>query len=78
MSTGYYDTFDQELAQSMEHDLMDEAPGFDSDWDAVMENPESHFPGDEGYDCEYEVDHAALMESDTNELHGLIENPWTF
>ena len=41
MSTGYDDTFDQELAQVMEDD------------------PENYFPGDEGYDCECEVDQAA-------------------
>ena len=58
MSTGYDDAFDQELAQ-MER------------WDADMENPEGHSPGDEGYDGEYELDHASLMEADADELHGL-------
>ena len=45
---------------------------FDQELAQAMENEaESYFPGDEGYDCEYEVDHAALMDSAVSELDGL-------
>ena len=71
MSTGYDDAFDQELAQIMENESIEEGHGFDSDLDSDAGDPESYFPGDDGYDTEYEVDHAALMHSAAGELGGL-------
>ena len=71
MSTGYDDTFDQELAQIMENELIEEGHGFDSDLGADAGDPERYFPGDDRYECEYEVDHAAFMDLAVGELNGL-------
>ena len=64
MSTGYDDGFDEEIQRYMGRNMDDDEHGFDeaeSDADSAAASHDWYYPGDGGYDLEFEIDHGEFQ-----------------
>ena len=74
MSTGYDDEYDQELNDQAHWDSEEQhlvEPFFDSEDES--EDDETCYPGDDGYDCDFIIDHNAYLDCPSVEMRALMQ-----